>query len=151
MRIATSTESSALSYARLPPVATQPEAAPPPAAKPQTKSELGYISPVIHVDNAAGVALLQFRDGQSGEVTNQIPSENVIRLYRQGQKVVESAAGQTNVQQAAKPINSGSEGGAPAPAIAAPAPAETGGTGGVATQTRAAVGAAAGAGTPGQA
>ncbi|MCC7167924.1 MAG: hypothetical protein IT565_10160, partial [Rhodospirillales bacterium] len=34
----------------------------------------GYISPIIHVDSNAGVAVLQFRDDSTGEVTQQFPS-----------------------------------------------------------------------------
>jgi hypothetical protein len=150
MRIATSADSATRSISRVAPVVPQPEVQQPPESKPTTKTELGYISPVIRVDNEAGVALLQFRDGQSGEVTNQIPSENVVRMYRQGQKVVESAAGQTNIQQAAKPVNGGSEGGAPAPAPA-PAPQESAGSAGAGTQTRTAVGSVAGTGVSGEA
>lgn len=41
-----------------------------------------FISPVIRVDQS-GLAVLQFRDGDTGEKTQQYPSEKAIREYRQ--------------------------------------------------------------------
>lgn len=41
-----------------------------------------YISPILHYDNAARIAVLAFRDHQTGEVTNQFPPEKVVAEYR---------------------------------------------------------------------
>jgi hypothetical protein len=102
--------------------ATQPATRVQPAEKPEAPQEephrnespsQGYISPVINVDTQSGVAVLQFRDDQSGEVTAQFPSETVVRRYREGEVIAHGGA------QAAK---SGPEAGVTPPAPAAEAP-----------------------------
>lgn len=40
-----------------------------------------YISPVIKVDNNSGLAILQVRNGQTGETEQQYPSNKVVREY----------------------------------------------------------------------
>jgi hypothetical protein len=66
--------------------AVKHEAQPQPEAKPAEQG-LGFISPVIHVDSQAGVAILQYRDSATGDVTSQIPSEKVVQRYREGEVV----------------------------------------------------------------
>lgn len=41
-----------------------------------------YISPAIKYDQAARVAVLLFRDADTGETKEQIPSEHVVEAYR---------------------------------------------------------------------
>lgn len=41
-----------------------------------------YISPVVHYDQAAKVAVILFRDGDTGETKDQIPAEKVVEQYR---------------------------------------------------------------------
>jgi len=45
-------------------------------------SELRYLSPTLHYDRDAGVAVLVIRDSASGVVENQYPSEKVVREYQ---------------------------------------------------------------------
>lgn len=47
-----------------------------------TPSAKQFISPVTRVDVQTGLVLLQYRDGDTGEVENQIPREKVVREYR---------------------------------------------------------------------
>lgn len=41
-----------------------------------------YLSPVYHFDPVAKLAILSYRDPNSGAVTTQIPSEKVVEQYR---------------------------------------------------------------------
>ena len=41
-----------------------------------------YLSPALRYDSDAGVAILLFRDGNSGEVELQYPSRQVVREYQ---------------------------------------------------------------------
>ncbi|MFY8095043.1 MAG: hypothetical protein ACOVN0_16310 [Niveispirillum sp.] len=41
-----------------------------------------FISPVVQYDSDAAVAILQFRDGGSGDVEAQYPSKQVVREYQ---------------------------------------------------------------------
>lgn len=89
----------------------------------------GYISPIIHVDSNAGVAVLQFRDDSTGEVTQQFPSERVVREYQHGEKIAhgeKTAAKQVEQQVETAPAAVAQP--APQPVNASPAP--TGGEGG---------------------
>lgn len=49
------------------------------ASNPSAKQ---FISPVTRVDTQTGLVLLQYRDGDTGEVENQIPREKVVREYQ---------------------------------------------------------------------
>ncbi len=108
--------------------AVTPDSAPRPEAKP-AEPGLGYISPVIHVDSEAGVAILQYRDKLSGDVTVQFPSETVVKRYREGEVVAHH--GQSGSSEA----KSGSTGGetSVAPAPASPSSGEGGSGGGTST------------------
>lgn len=44
--------------------------------------ESAYVSPIIKFDSIAKMAVLYFRDGDSGEVYQQIPAEKVVKEYR---------------------------------------------------------------------
>lgn len=93
------------------------EAAKPDSAQQQeTKSAdpaLGYISPVIHVDSESGVAILQFRDNATGDVTTQIPSEAVVKRYREGEVVAHH--GQKSSEESAAPSSGAQTSSAPEP------------------------------------
>jgi len=41
-----------------------------------------YVSPIIKFDSIAKMAVLYFRDGDSGEIYQQIPAEKVVKEYR---------------------------------------------------------------------
>lgn len=88
--------------------AAKADSAPQPEAKPA--DPVGFISPVIHVDSQAGVAILQYRDNATGEVTAQIPSETVVKRYRAGEAVAHP--GQAS---SAPPPTGGETSAAPAP------------------------------------
>lgn len=45
-------------------------------------AQLPFISPVVQYDSDAAVAILQFRDGGSGDVEAQYPSKQVVREYQ---------------------------------------------------------------------
>lgn len=79
-----------------------------------------FLSPVFRYDNAAQVAIMAFRDGNTGEVTQQFPPERIVAEYRR-------VGGQGD---SAKPATSessqGGRGGSPVPAVA---PAEGTGPG----------------------
>lgn len=44
--------------------------------------ESAYVSPIIKFDSIAKMAVLYFRDGDSGEIYQQIPAEKVVKEYR---------------------------------------------------------------------
>lgn len=45
-------------------------------------TQLPYISPVLQYDSDAAMAVLMFRDGDSGSVETQYPSKRVVREYQ---------------------------------------------------------------------
>jgi beta-galactosidase GanA len=45
-------------------------------------TQLPYISPVLQYDSDAAMAVLLFRDGDSGSVETQYPSKRVVREYQ---------------------------------------------------------------------
>ncbi len=49
----------------------------------QTQASGAYISPVLRYDQNARVAVLYFRDFDTGETRDQIPAEQVVKKYRQ--------------------------------------------------------------------
>ncbi|MDK9721412.1 MAG: hypothetical protein OEL53_09545 [Rhodospirillales bacterium] len=103
--------------------AVKADSAPQPEAKPV--DPVGFISPVIHVDSQAGVAILQYRDNATGEVTAQIPSETVVKRYRAGEAVAHP--GQT---ASAPPPTGGETSAAPAPVSSGGGESGSGGGGG---------------------
>jgi len=48
----------------------------------QAPVKLPYVSPVLSYDNDAAMAVLLFRNSETGDVERQIPSEQVVREYR---------------------------------------------------------------------
>ena len=53
------------------------------ASSPATAQPVGlYISPVLRYDQSARVAVLFFRDFDTGETRDQIPAERVVEQYR---------------------------------------------------------------------
>lgn len=48
----------------------------------QGRVALPYVSPVVRYDNAARLGILAFRDGNTGEVTVQLPPKQVVEQYR---------------------------------------------------------------------
>lgn len=65
-------------------VAPSPKPTPEPAPKPANSnaSQVRYLSPVIEIDAEAGLALLQVRDVENGNVRFQLPPERVVREYK---------------------------------------------------------------------
>ena len=93
--------------------AVKPDPMPQPEAK-QADAGLGYISPVIHVDSEAGVAILQYRDSSSGDVTAQFPSETVVKRYREGEVIAHH--GQNTSSDSRTGSSGGETSAAPTPA-----------------------------------
>jgi hypothetical protein len=80
--------SSSLAIQRSSALARGGEAAPPesggdPASSSQTQAPGAYISPVLRYDQNARVAVLYFRDFDTGETRDQIPAKRVVEKYRQ--------------------------------------------------------------------
>jgi hypothetical protein len=75
--------------------------APVPVAQEQPRD--AYFSPVFKFDKAARVVVFQFRDGETGDVTRQYPSEKVVKLYRDGASIQTGARG----DESAAPDQSG--------------------------------------------
>lgn len=103
--------------------AVKADSAPQPDTKPA--DPVGFISPVIHVDSQAGVAILQYRDNTTGEVTAQIPSETVVKRYRAGEAVAHP--GQAS---SAPPATGGETSAAPAPVSSSGGESGSGSSGG---------------------
>ncbi len=49
----------------------------------QKSPQAPYVSPYIFVDNANNKTVLQIRDRESGDVVQEIPSDNQLRAYSQ--------------------------------------------------------------------
>lgn len=60
----------------------KPEAEPAPKPANSNSSQVRYLSPVIEIDAEAGLALLQVRDVENGNVRFQLPPERVVREYK---------------------------------------------------------------------
>ncbi len=101
---------------------------PQPEAK-HADAGLGYISPVIHVDSEAGVAILQYRDNSSGDVTAQFPSETVVKRYREGEVIAHQ--GQNTSSDSRVGSSGGETSAAPTPA---PSTGDGGGSGGTSSE-----------------
>lgn len=83
-----------------------------------------YVSPYIFVNNTYNKAVLQIRDGDSGDVVRQIPSDTQLRAYSQAarQPIVTQKEPEPIEPVAKAPVQSS----APAtPAVSSTAPAPT--------------------------
>ncbi|HYD69251.1 hypothetical protein [Azospirillum sp.] len=100
-----------------------------------------YISPAIKYDQAARVAVLLFRDADTGETKEQIPSEHVVEAYRRSAGRTPQGLAHTPVslqggadERAPVARTGGSSGGASpmagAPSMPSPAAMAGGSTGG---------------------
>lgn len=63
--------------------AATPESGGDSASSSQTQAQGAYTSPVLRYDQDARVAVLYFRDFDTGETRDQIPAEQVVKKYRQ--------------------------------------------------------------------
>ncbi len=54
----------------------------PAAGTPQNSSGFVYISPIVRYDQAARLAVLFYRDADTGETRDQIPTEQVVEEHR---------------------------------------------------------------------
>jgi hypothetical protein len=65
---------------------TAPASSVKPSLEPRQESagpaQVRYLSPVISIDPEAGLALLQVRNAESGDVRFQLPPEHVVREYK---------------------------------------------------------------------
>ncbi len=82
------------------PALTQNSAVPAGVRTPEEASPrsvvIPYLSPALRYDSDAGVAILLFRDGNSGEVELQYPSRQVVREYQlRGRESAQSSVGQS--------------------------------------------------------
>jgi hypothetical protein len=123
-----------------PTAADKVESTPTPAPV-SANSGAPYVSPVIQYDSDAAIAVLMFRDGDSGTVETQYPSERVVREYRLRGREGEAAAARSSPESAGKGQGAAASSpvsvAAPAPSVApaggsgsAPASVSAGGTGG---------------------
>lgn len=81
------------------PALTQSSAVPAGSRTPDEASPrsvvIPYLSPALRYDSDAGVAILLFRDGNSGEVELQYPSRQVVREYQlRGRESAQPRTGQ---------------------------------------------------------
>lgn len=68
------------------------------AVEPVSKANEFFVSSRIRVDNLLDIAILEYRDGGSGEVIRQYPSEFQIRGYQRAQELqAEKAAASVDV------------------------------------------------------
>lgn len=56
----------------------------------QEVAQAPFVSPYIQVDVNYNKAILQIRDGDTGDVLHQFPTENQLKAYRKAQEVSES-------------------------------------------------------------
>jgi len=104
-----------------------------------------YLSPVIRFDKQARVLVFQFRDSETGNVTQQYPSEKVVKLYRDnapkdvpvtpatprgGQEVPDLAGARASGGAEAAPKPAATSGGSTENLAASEATPNTGGSGG---------------------
>ncbi|WP_146747648.1 hypothetical protein [Paramagnetospirillum kuznetsovii] len=91
-----------------------------------------FISPVVNFNYQAGLAVVEFRDGQTGEVRDQYPSKKAVEEYiRHGASSQESSASTSPPDPGPAPQATGTDpavtaaiGAAPPAApVSAPAPA----------------------------
>lgn len=66
-----------------------------------------HVSPKGLVDPQSGVYVLQFRDGETGEVLNQYPSEKVVDAYKRG---ASNGGGQSAPKEGVASVSSSSSG-----------------------------------------
>lgn len=65
-----------------------------------------YVSPRVRVDNLTNIAMIEFRDSETGAVVNQFPSEKQILAFQKAESLGENApetAQAAAPQQQAKP------------------------------------------------
>ncbi|MBP2316206.1 hypothetical protein [Azospirillum soli] len=60
------------------------------------QSNGGFISPVLRYDQIARVAVLYYRDTDTGETKDQIPAERVVEEYRRNAVRLGSGAGESS-------------------------------------------------------
>lgn len=89
----------------------------------QSISQVRYLSPVISIDAEAGLALLQVRDVENGNVRFQLPPERVVREYKSVEAANALPANQSEAPGREAEAAPGAETGAPKPATAAEAAA----------------------------
>lgn len=96
------------------PAAARVESAPSEAPR---SVQLPYISPVLSYDSDAAIAVLQFRNSESGDVETQYPSERVVREYQLRGRDKMGAALDTAQDRAtaSSPGDTDATGSAPAP------------------------------------
>lgn len=70
------------------------------------QSNGGFISPVLRYDQMARVAVLYYRDTDTGETKDQIPAERVVEEYRRNAVRLASGAGESP-DRAGTPTGSG--------------------------------------------
>ncbi|TAN59397.1 MAG: hypothetical protein EPN20_15145 [Magnetospirillum sp.] len=83
-----------------------------------------FISPVVNFNYQAGIAVLEFRDGSTGEVTEQFPSKKVVQEYIRHGAVSQDVTAQapSSGEHVAAPSPTGDGPAAPVAAAVAPAP-----------------------------
>ncbi len=83
--------------------ASEPASPSDPASPEKTEKKTaagGYISPFLRYDQSARVAVLLFRDIDSGETRDQIPSRRVVEEYRRAaSRLLQANAEQDNGSQ----------------------------------------------------
>ena len=52
-------------------------------AAPPASVPASFVNPVIRFDSSAGLAVLQFRDGETGEPQFHVPSQRAVMEYRE--------------------------------------------------------------------
>jgi hypothetical protein len=101
--------------------AATPESGGDPTSSSQTQAPGAYISPVLRYDQDARVAVLYFRDFDTGETRDQIPAEQVVKKYRQsGGRTTETEAETSATTTQSAPATRDFTGAAPTPSAPAP-------------------------------
>lgn len=94
------------------------------AVEPVSKANEFFVSSRIRVDNLLDIAILEYRDGGSGEVIRQYPSEFQIRGYQRAQELqAEKAAASVDVSDTSSPAPARAE--APKASVASVSTANT--------------------------
>ncbi len=86
------------------------------AANPEKVQEVAqapFVSPYISVNVNYNKAVLQIRDGDTGDVVRQFPSESQLEAYRKAQAAAQNSEALAQVRES---LNSGSNPSSPAPA-----------------------------------
>lgn len=48
----------------------------------QAVAQAPYVSPTVRIDNNAKIAIMEFKESETGEVVLQVPSEQQLRAYK---------------------------------------------------------------------